>query len=238
MIDPGYKSEHHDNVEKSPAWLVSMGDVTALMLTFFVMLYSMSYVKSERWDEIISLLNRRMQPAEINKPTPTSERAIPSIQVLPGLPTDYLHRILQEKLVRDPILASARLTPLEDQVVISLPSDALFTSGSDILSEEAKLAVRELAGVLAQVGNQIEIVGHTDPLPVPEGTYPSNWDLSLARALRVANGLTDAGYKGRFSAIGMGDSRFRHLDAKLPEDRRYELARRVDIVLRSEAGGQ
>lgn len=238
MIDPGFKSEQKKEVEKSPAWLVSMGDVTALMLTFFVMLFSMSYVKSERWDEIISLLNRSDQPSEIQKPVPTSERAIPSVEVLPGLSTDYLHRVLQEKLSRDPILARARLTPLEAQVVISLPSDALFSPGSDLLSDEAKLAVRELAGVLAQVGNQVEIAGHTDPLPVADGAYPSNWDLSLARALRVATGLTDAGYKGRFSAIGMGDSRFRHLDPRLPEEERYELARRVDVVVRSEAGGQ
>ncbi|WP_425406003.1 flagellar motor protein MotB [Hwanghaeella sp.] len=238
MIDPGYKSEPEDKIEKSPAWLVSMGDVTALMLTFFVMLFSMSYVKSERWDEIISLLNRATEPSEIQKPIPTSERAIPSVEVLPGLSTDYLHRILQEKLSRDPILASARITPLEGQVVISLPSDVLFASGSVQLGDEALAAVRELAGVLAQVGNQAEIVGHTDPLPPPEGSYPSNWDLSLARALRVANSLTEAGYRGRFAAIGMGDSRFRHLDPSLPEERRYELARRVDVVLRSEAGGQ
>ncbi len=238
MIDPGFNAAPKENVEKSPAWLVSMGDVTALMLTFFVMLFSMSYVKSERWDEIISLLNRTTEPSEIQKPIPTSDRAIPSVEVLAGLSTDYLHRILQEKLARDPILANARITPLEDQVVISLPSDALFASGSDELSEEAKLAVRELAGVLAQVGNQAEIVGHTDPLPPAAGSYPSNWDLSLARALRVANALTDAGYKGNFAAIGMGDSRFRHLDPGLTEERRYELARRVDVVLRSEAGGQ
>lgn len=238
MIDPGYKSEQRDPVEKSPAWLVSMGDVTALMLTFFVMLFSMSYVKSERWDEIISLLNRASDPSTVEKPIPTSEKAIPSVEVLPGLSTDYLHRILQEKLSRDPILASARITPLEGQVVISLPGDVLFASGSDRLNEDAKLAVRELAGVLVQVGNQAEIVGHTDPLPPAEGSYPSNWDLSLARALRVANALTEAGYKGRFAAVGMGDSRFRHLDPKLPETRRYELARRVDVVLRSEAGGQ
>lgn len=238
MIDPGYKGEHHDKIERPPAWMVSMGDVTALMLTFFVMLYSMSYVKSERWDEIISLLNRRMQPAEIQKPIPTSERAIPSVQILPGLSTDYLHRILQEKLSRDPILASARVTPLEEKVVISLPSDAIFSSGSTDLGDDAKLAIRELAGVLSQVGNQLEIVGHTDPLPPADGTFVSNWDLSLARALRVASALTDSGYKGRFAAIGMGDSRFRHLDPKLPEERRYELARRVDIVLLSQAGGQ
>lgn len=238
MIDPGFNAAPKEKVEKSPAWLVSMGDVTALMLTFFVMLFSMSYVKSERWDEIISLLNRTTEPSEIQKPIPTSDRAIPSVEVLAGLSTDYLHRILQEKLSRDPILAKARITPLEDQVVISLQSDALFESGSDELGEEAKLAVRELAGVLAQVGNQVEIVGHTDPLPPAAGSYPSNWDLSLARALRVANALTDAGYKGNFAAIGMGDSRFRHLDPRLSEERRYELARRVDVVLRSEAGGQ
>ncbi len=224
--------------ERPPIWLVSMGDVAALMLTFFVMLFSMSYVKSERWDDIVSLLNRRMQPSDVRVPRPTSELAIPSVEVLPALSTDYLHRVLQEKLGSNPILAEARLTPLEQKVVISLPGKALFTPGSDSLTEDAALAVRELAGVLSLVGNQIEIVGHTDPLPPKDASYSSNWELSLARALTVAKGLTDAGYRGRFSAFGEAESRFRHLDPTIPEEQRYEIARRVDVVVRADAGGQ
>jgi len=227
-----------EGAEKPPAWLISMGDVTALMLTFFVMLFSMSYVKSEKWDEVTSLLNRKLQPTDLTKPAPISEMNIPSVQVLPGLSTDYLHRILSEKLAADPILSQAVLTPLESTMVISLPSEAMFDTGQDSLSEEAVRAISDLAAVLILVGNQIEVVGHADPLPPEDGPYANNWELSLARALKVANVLTEAGYTGRFAAIGRGDSRFRHLDPRIPEEKRYALSRRVDVVLYSVAGGQ
>lgn len=237
MIHPEHKPDE-EQMEKPPAWLISMGDVTALMLTFFVMLFSMSYVKSEKWDEITSLLNRNIKPTEVTKPAPISERNIPTIEILPGLSTDYLHRILKDKLSRDPILAQALVTPLEGTVVISLPGDALFAAGSDTLSEPAEQIVSELATVLTLVGNQIDIIGHTDPTPPATGAYADNWELSLARALKVSEILKDAGYDGRFSATGRGHSRYRHLDQRIPEERRYELSRRVDIVLYSQAGGQ
>ena len=215
-----------------------MGDVTALMLTFFVMLFSMSYVKSEKWDEVTSLLNRRLQPTEVTRPAPVSERNIPTVEVLPGLSTDYLHRVLAEKLDDDTALRNAILTPLENQVVISLPENTLFEPGSDVLSEDAGRAVADLAALLSLVGNRIEVVGHADPTAEDTGAFTEAWSLSLARALAVSSALKDAGYQGRFVAAGRGSSRFRHLDPALPEQRRYALSRRVDVVLHAEAGGQ
>ena len=126
MIEFGDRQTNDDGVERSPAWLVSMADVTALMLTFFVMLFSMSHLKSERWNEIISLINTSLQPKEIEEPLPASALNISTIDALSGLSTEYLNRILIEKLERDPILNQARLTALQEQVVVSVPSDLLF----------------------------------------------------------------------------------------------------------------
>ena len=227
-----------DGVEPAPARLISMGDVTALMLTFFVMLFSMSHLKSERWDEIISLINTSIEPNRIEEPAPVSDQNISTIVVLGGLSTDYLNRILEEKLGRDPILSQARLTALQDQVAVSLPSDLLFEPGGDTLAPGAFEAIARLSGVMAQIGNQVDIVGHTDPAPTRSEIFSTNWALSLGQALKVADTVRRAGYEGDFSAYGMGDSRYRHIDARLPEEERYALARRIDIVFRAEAGGQ
>ena len=54
----------------------------------------------------------------------------------------------------------------------------------------------------------------------------------------MANALTDNGYSGEFSVLGLADSRYRFLDKRLSEEKRYELARRVDIVIQPIAGGQ
>ena len=126
-----------------------------------------------------------------------------------------------------------------DQMIISLPSDALFAPGSADLDDGARSMITAMSGVLAQVGNQVEIVGHTDPEPPQAGgQYQTNWELSLAQSISFANALSRSGYPGRMVTLGMADSRFKHLDRDIPEERRYELARRIDIVILSEAGGQ
>lgn len=228
-----------DKIEPSPPWLVSMGDVTALMLTFFVMLFSMSEIKSEKYDAVISLISTSTKPDRPVKPQPVSELNIDTTSVLSSLSTDYLIQIFKKKLEAEPSLVDAPVTALPDKMIISLSSDRLFAPDSADLIAGAQTMITAMGGVLAQVGNQVEIVGHTDPLPPRAGGfYPTNWELSLARSVTVANALAQAGYPGRMVTLGMADSRFRHLDRDIPEEQRYELARRIDIVILSEAGGQ
>jgi len=89
---------------------------------------------------------------------------------------------------------------------------------------------------LRNIGNQIEINGHTDPVPATGGEYASNWELSVARAAAVANALRRSGYAEDIIALGFADSRFSQLP-DLPTDQRNALGRRVDIVVLPDAGG-
>ena len=227
-----------DEMEKPAPWLVSFGDVTALMLTFFVMLFSMSHIPSEKWDTVIALISTRINPEQADRPKPTSELNIASVSLVNALPTAYLNRIFTEKLSRDPVLNAARVTELDGQVVISLPSASLFRPGHAGLLPEANEAIFRLGGVLSQIGNRIDVQGHTDPDPPRANGFDSNWSLSLARALTVSQALEGAGYPGRLTAVGLADSGYRHLDTALSEERRYELARRVDLVILPDADGQ
>lgn len=232
-------SVKEEEVERASAWLVSFGDVTALMLTFFVMLFSMQTIPSEKWEQVIALISTRVNPTEAEQPMPVSERNVPKVTLVDALPTAYLNRIFTEKLADDPVLRETRLTELDGRLVISLPAETLFRAGAAALAPGAREAVFRLGGVLSQVGNHINVAGHTDPDPPPaDSPFASNWELSLNRALNVADALREAGYTGRATALGRADSQYRHLDPELPETRRYELARRVDIVVLPEADGQ
>lgn len=227
-----------EEVERPAPWLVSFGDVTALMLTFFVMLFSMAHIPSEKWDQTIPLISTSFTPEEADQIRPSSELNIDSVSLVNALPTAYLTRIFTDKLQRDPVLADARVTELDQQVVISLPSDALFRPGRAELLPEAGEAIFRLGGVLSQIGNRIDVQGHTDPDPPTADGFDSNWSLSLARALNVSNALEEAGYHGRLTAVGLGDSAYKHLDPALSEAKRYRLARRVDLVILPDADGQ
>ncbi len=228
-----------DQVEKSPIWLVTFGDVTALMLAFFVMLYSMSHLQSEKWEAIISILATSDELKVEGEPRPTGDRTMTRIDLVSAFPTGYLQRILQQKFAEDPLLATIRMTGLEEQLVLSLPSDRFFRDAGVEMSEEGTRALRRLAIVFGQFGNRMDIRGHTDPSPPQSGSgYRDNWDLSLGRALAVAKALNGSGYPGDFTVIGQGDSTYRHIDRGIPEAERLALARRIDIVIVPEARGQ
>lgn len=87
-----------------------------------------------------------------------------------------------------------------------------------------------LGGVLRNVGNRIGVNGYTDSTPPAGGAYRSNWELSLARAVAVANSLKRSGYSDDIIAYGYADSRSGQLP-DLPADQRRSLAQRVDVVI-------
>ena len=125
---------------------------------------------------------------------------------------------------------------LDRQVILSLPSDALFKSGEIVLTPAARQALFGLASAVATLGNQIDVYGHADKPPESQRAFTSKWILSLARAVAVASELKRTGLARNVTMLGLGDSRFSHLHPKLSAERRHALARRVDIVIRSTEG--
>ncbi len=148
---------------------------------------------------------------------------------------DYLTAVLEEALADHPLLRGAQLLRLEDRLIIALPSDLLFPEGRANLSDRAEDALFNLGGVLRNIGNQIGVNGHSDPSPPMEEEYDSNWELSLARAIAVANSFKRSGYTEDIIAYGYSDSRYSQLP-DLPEEERRQLGRRVDIMVMPTAG--
>ncbi len=221
----------------SQAWLITFTDLTALMLTFFVLLFSMSEVQQGAWNAVVQSLAIKLNPV---KAGPTQNRAsqvpVTEIFIPKAVDLDYFRRVLADKVRGVEVLEQAVIQPLDDRLVISLPADALFERGSATLTEEAVNAAMVLSDALLVVGNRVDVIGHTDPDPVQSPAYPSNWELSLARATAMALALRDSGYPNQVSAFGYADSRFEDLSFELSEERRYQLGRRVDIVVRERAG--
>ena len=223
--------------ESSPTWLLVFGDVAALLLAFFVMLFAMSSVQSEKWDSVVAMLSTRVTPKDrILRPTATSEYNIATVELDTALPLEYLENVLQEKLQRDEVLSRAVLNRQDLQIVISLPSDALFEPGQAETTQPAREALFRMGAVLSTIGNQIDIRGHTGREQVGDSPYRSNWELSLARAVSVANELRNTGYTRAITVLGLADSRFEHISHDLPLERRNELAARVDLVIHPFSG--
>ena len=211
-------------------WMVVFTDLVALMLTFFVLLFSMSSVQVDRWQEMVDALSRTLNPARQQvEPAPVAQYNIATLSLRRAVNLDYLGAVLGDLVRQDEVLVHSRILSLEDRLIVALTGDLVFDPGEAGLSERGRQALFVLGGVLRNVGNQIGVNGHTDSTP-PGGAYGSNWELSLARAVTVANALKRSGYADDIIAYGYADSRLSQL-ADMPAGQRSSLARRVDIVI-------
>jgi chemotaxis protein MotB len=217
----------------SQAWLLTFTDLAALMLTFFVLLFSMSTIKDEQWQNLVDALAPRMKTLqEMTVALPSSDQALDEVERTPGTDLDYLAAVLKDAMAADGVLAQATIERQGERLMISLPGDLLFKPGATDLGKAGEKSIFALVSLLRNLRNVIEIAGHADPTQ-PHGAYTSNWELSLARAAALSGMLSEAGYAGEIVVRGYGHSRFGELDPDLEGAARMARARRVDIVVHS-----
>ncbi len=230
---------HDDKGESVPLWLITFTDVMALMLTFFVLLYSMSVPQEEKWEQISNAISTNFTKLEA-KPYNTGSQdviAIDKINKSKALDLGYLEVVVNNYIEANKI-KNIIVFQNANSLILSLPSDLLFKSGSAEVNLKGKKMLFSLGGVLSRVKNRIEIVGHTDPRPIigESGIYQNNWELSLARSSAVAMILNNVGYDKSIVVRGVSSARFDELSNDISEEERYNLSRRVDIVLMDDDG--
>lgn len=116
------------------------------------------------------------------------------------------------------------------RIVLKLPDDVLFNSGRARLNKSGREAVKQIAGALAEFSERrFQIEGHTDDKPISTARFPSNWELSSARALAVVHLLIDADVAPEnLSAAGFGEFQPR-ADNDTADSRK--LNRRIEIIM-------
>lgn len=93
-------------------------------------------------------------------------------------------------------------------IEVEIKTNILFSSGSALLDRGALPVLKEIAQVLRDYPNRVQVEGHTDGLPIRNAVYPSNWELSAARAMSVVHMLSrDDISPSRLSAVGYGEYR-------------------------------
>jgi chemotaxis protein MotB len=221
---------------QSTIWVMSLIDLMTLMLTFFVMLVSMSHVKNDRWQHLIDTLSTTMHPTHATpQSVPSAEYNISTVFRRRAINLEYLMAVLQQKVNKSDVLHDSVLVMLEDRVVLSLSGQRLFKPGTAELADAARSELFELGGVLRNIENQIGVAGYSEEENFQGATYTSDWELSLARAIQVANALKSAGYGSEILSYGYGRSRNIELAGAAP-DRRQILSRRIDIVIMASGG--
>ncbi|MDQ3233818.1 MAG: OmpA family protein [Pseudobdellovibrionaceae bacterium] len=130
------------------------------------------------------------------------------------------------------LIASKDLTLslVDGKLVVSLPSDILFPSGSAKISDRGDSTLIELGTVLQSVaGKRVQVEGHTDNVPIRGGRYASNWHLGYARAMAVVDILVRAGVPAaQLSAASYGEHQPKEPNS---DDVSRQKNRRIEIVV-------
>ena len=225
-----------DDPNRGTIWVVSLIDLMTLLLCFFVMLVSMSKIKTDKWQHLIDTLSTTMNPTRVTpQVAPSADYNISTIFRRRAINLEYLTAVLQQKVDKGAVLKDSTLVMLEDRVILSLSGERLFRPATVELADQARAELFELGGVLRNIENQIGVAGYSEEESFEGASYTSDWELSLARSIQVANALKSAGYGAEILSYGYGRSRNIELAGTAPE-RRQILSRRIDIVIMATGG--
>lgn len=218
----------------SPAWMTTFGDMMTLLLVFFVLLFSFSSMDVEKFQGFISALQNQLGVLQGGK-TITED---PNINA-GNLGEDYAQAPENIQQVMKQIDNYIENNNLSDKVnvenkrkglVISLTGEILYELGKADIREQGKEVLTKISEILKEIPNDIMIEGHTDDLPIRTVEFPSNWELSTARAVNVIKYLIEEKDfdPARLSAAGY--SEYRPVATNNNTEGRAE-NRRVEVVV-------
>jgi chemotaxis protein MotB len=221
-------------------WMVPYADLLTLLLGFFVVLFAASRVETPS-HAVTSMESKAAQQDVISDPAQSASQSQGQDEATAQTgPETSDETTLAEKLERD--MQSAKAMPgveirqQERGLVISLKDSILFAPGSAELSPQARSTLDRLATQLSTaMGGEmrpIRVEGHTDNMPITTAQYPSNWELSTARATNIVRYLI-AGHhfpSEQLSAAGYGEFKPVENNSSIEGKQKN---RRVDIVVLS-----
>jgi len=241
-----FKRQPPDQKKGAPLWMVTFSDLVTLILVFFILLFSMSQIDLKKFQAIADSFKQReildFYPSAIPLDHPT-EQSIDEETTYkekgPGTgeeKTDSLDELLVKinTYIKDFNLENVIVaTRNERGVVLVLPEQILFNTSEAVLLEESFPFLNQVGELLRDVPNIVKVEGHTDSRQINTFQYPSNWNLSTARASSVIMYLIEEFNldPARFIAVGYAETR-----PIAPNDgpENWQKNRRVEIVISDE----
>lgn len=210
--------------EGAPSWTVTFGDMMSLLLTFFILLFSMSELKVERFLIASQSLREAMggtaqesvedpsgimpDPVDpgLNLQNPGMTESVSQGEreeivfgegLLDEFADSYLDLIrerLQKFIDENQLWETVEVQKEVDGVFLRMESGALFGSGEALIRPEARGVLQYLSKITRDLNVGVVVAGHADNQPIRNMAFPSNWELSAARAAGVARILVQDGH--------------------------------------------
>jgi chemotaxis protein MotB len=204
--------EQEDAKSGAPGWMVTFADLMSLLLTFFVLMLSFSTTEVMKFREAMGSIQEALGLMSAQESSMVPSGQSPLKEDMNELGSAGVSPDEMEQQLKDVLEALG----LEDQgearktlfgVVLQLKGDLMFQSGMSDLSPKAYPVLDALATYINDVDRHVDIAGHTDSIPISTAIFPSNWELSAARAGQAVRYLVEHGVPPeKLRAIGQADT--------------------------------
>jgi len=223
-----------ENEGGADSWITSYGDLMTLLLTFFILIVSFSNTELIKFRQAMGALQGATGSLTDAPGSSVIAKSVPrpdlsaTVDVSKAL-NDLIDEVEKEyelEMKNDKI----SIEKVQDGVIIRMGSSLLFESGQARLKWEAYNLLEKVGKLILTYNYYAVIEGHTDNVPIYTAQFPSNWDLSAARALNVLKFFTNNIGVNPTTTIAIGRGEYKPLAPNdTPENRSKN--RRVEIYL-------
>ncbi|GAB6034041.1 OmpA/MotB family protein [Galenea microaerophila] len=228
---PGKIGRKREEQAESSAWEIAFADLMTTLMVFFLVMWLTSIIDPSKRQQFVDALsgqtvakNSAGNNVVMDKSASNQEGTIKPIETKPPISPEEIKQIMKKI---DP--KAIKIEETEDYTKITLRSDSFFESGRATINDNILEQLEKLGESLAGRNQKIYITGYTDSVPIHNLQFPSNWELSAARAASVARTFIYMGVdKALLTILGRADN-----DPIAPNSTAYgrSLNRRVEIVL-------
>ena len=210
--------DRHPELELSNSWIITYSDMITIMLCFFMAFFILSSGETDALHELRLRLTAQVDDLDRQVDRLMSENTrlheekqllaqrlfgMETLQQDPAQSRESFMRFLRE----NDLLDQVQILDNERGLMIRFRDSVLFPSGSAEVSAQGLELLDRIGEKLTEIPNQVVVEGYTDNVPIQTAIYPSNWELSSARAITVARYLIyEVGIREeRLSVTGYGE---------------------------------
>lgn len=220
------RKKHEEQEEGGGAWEIALADLMTTLMVFFLVMWLTAIVEpSKRQAFVDALIGDSSGKSIIELKDGAAEKAEAAIkEEKPPASTEDIAEAMKGVNPKD-----VEIEDTDEFTKITLHSDSFFESGRANISEKTREQLEKLGETLSGRKQNITITGYTDSIPIENFQFPSNWELSAARASTVARTFIYMGVdKTVLTIVGKGDN-----EAVAPNTSPYgrSLNRRVIILV-------
>lgn len=194
------KQHHEEHVDE--AWLLPYSDMLTLLLALFIVMFAMGQTDKQKFEAMAQQFNvifaggtgvmdkdgNSVIPMEISDESHGTGTAAAEEDTM-----NEIKKMIEQEIGKEGYSDQVKVELNAEGLEISMQDVVLFNSGdADILKNVSPLLLK-ISNMLKSLDNEIKVVGHTDNVPISNGKFRSNWELSATRAINVMNFIVDSG---------------------------------------------